>query len=124
MTELSANQKKAALLLAQGQKVVSVADALKVRRETVSQWRNNVPEFRALVGELRRQLWETAIARAVGMVDDALDAAHGIAKGEKGAKPAEQLAAARLILETAARVDAVELADRVAALEAQQGTED
>lgn len=119
MTELSANQKKAALLLAQGQKVVVVADALKVRRETVSQWRNNIPEFRALVGDLRRQLWEGAIARAIGMVDTALDTAEAIAKGEKNAKPAEQLAAARLILETAARVDAVELADRVAALESQ-----
>lgn len=119
MAELSANQKKAALLLAQGQKVVNVASALKVRRETVSQWRNQIPEFRALVAELRRELWEGAIARAVGMVDDALDAAHAIAKGEKGAKPAEQLAAARLIIESASRVDAAELADRVAALEAQ-----
>jgi hypothetical protein len=122
VTELSANQQKAALAIAQGRKVADAAKLVKVRRETVSEWKR-VPEFADLVTQLRRELWEAAIARAVGMVDTALDAAEAIAKGEKGAKPAEQLAAARLILDTAARVDAAELADRVAALEAQAEAE-
>ena len=122
MADLTANQKKACLALAQGRKVQDVAKDIGVRRETISEWKRKI-EFAALISELRREIWQAAIARAVGMVDDALDAAHAIALGREGAKPAEQLAAARLILESAARVDAADLADRVATLEAQAKAE-
>ena len=123
MADLTANQKKACLALAQGRKVQDVAKDIGVRRETISEWKRKL-EFAALISELRRELWQGAVSRAIAMVDDCIDAAHAIATGkDTTAKASDKLAAARIILDCAGKIDAIDLADRVAALEAQAQAE-
>lgn len=118
--ELTAAQTTAAIALAEGKKATAVAKAANVTRETIRRWRA-IPEFSELIATTRRQLWQTGITRAVAMVEDALDVARAIAVGEVAeAKVSDRLAACRLIIDTASRLDGVELESRIAALEARE----
>jgi hypothetical protein len=115
---LTEAQQKAAIALAQGKGVTGAAKAAKVSRDLIYDWRK-FPEFTALVSDTRRQLWEEAISQAVGMVSDALQVTRSIANGEVvEAKVSDRLAACKLILDVAAKLDNVELEARIAALEA------
>jgi hypothetical protein len=115
---LTPAQERAAVALAQGKSHAAIAKQAKVCRNTLYAWRQ-LPEFADLVTTTRRQLWEEAISQAVGMVGDALQVTRSIANGEVvEAKVSDRLAACKLLLDVASKLDAVELEARIAALEA------
>ena len=116
--QLTEAQQKAAIALAQGKGVTGAAKAAKVSRDLIYDWKK-IPEFADLVASTRRQLWEEAISQAVGMVGDALAVTRSIANGEVvEAKVSDRLAACKLLLDVASKLDAVELEARIAVLEA------
>ena len=118
--ELTAAQTTAAIALAEGKKAVAVAKAAKVTRETIRRW-SRIPEFAELIATTRRELWQAGISRAVAMVDDALEVARAIALGEDpAARPSDKLAACKVILDLAGKLDAMELEARITALEARE----
>jgi hypothetical protein len=115
---LTPAQERAAVALAQGKSHAAIAKQAKVCRNTLYEWRK-LPAFADLVATTRRQLWEEAISQAVGMVGDALQVTRSIANGEVvEAKVSDRLAACKLLLDVASKLDAVELEARIAALEA------
>ena len=120
---LTAAQQVAAIALAQGKKVTAIAKTAKVSTHTIYDWKQN-PEFAQLVASTRRDLWQAAISRAIAMVDDAMEVTRAIAVGEvTEARPSDRLAACRLILDVASKLDAMELESRIAALEAREARE-
>lgn len=117
---LSATQQTAAIALAQGKKVTAIAKTAKVSAHTIYDWKK-LPEFAELVTTTRRDLWQAGIARAVAMVEDALEVARAIALGDDpAARPSDKLAACKVILDMASRLDSVELEARITALEARE----
>lgn len=115
--DLTATQQHAAIALAQGKKIAAIAKAAKVSRDTIYDWKQ-IPSFAALVASTRRDLWQAAISRAIAMVDEAMEVTRSIALGEVAeARPSDRLAACKLILDVASKLDAMEIEARVAALE-------
>ncbi|XGB43243.1 MAG: hypothetical protein LVS60_05560 [Nodosilinea sp. LVE1205-7] len=118
--DLTATQQQAAISLAQGKKVAAIAKVAKVSRDTIYDWKQ-LPSFAALVASTRRDLWQAAISRAIAMVDEAMEVTRSIAIGEvTEARVSDRLAACKIILDVASKLDAVELESRIAALEARE----
>jgi len=117
---LSATQQTAAIALAQGKKVTAIAKTAKVSTHTIYDWKA-LPEFAALVASTRRDLWQAAISRAIAMVDEAMEVTRAIAIGEvTDARVSDRLAACKIILDVASKLDTMEIESRVAALEARE----
>lgn len=71
-TNLNETQHQAIVMLASGKTGAAVADALGVRKETVSRWRQ-LPEFRAGLNEVIEEVRESTRHRLTAMVEKALE---------------------------------------------------
>jgi transposase len=78
-TSLSAQQEAAVDQLAVGHTVTEVAKGVGVARQTVSEWVNRSPAFRAALNGRRQELWREAsdrlrnmLPKALGVIDDQL----------------------------------------------------
>lgn len=71
---LTPQQQAAADALAAGATITDAADAVGVTRQTVSEWANHHPGFRAEMNARRWELWNGATDRLRLMIPKALDA--------------------------------------------------
>lgn len=93
---LTISQQNAIELLLAGKSDAEVANAVGVERVTVCQWRNHHPDFRAVLNELRLQMWEASVSRlnslqsrSIQVVEEAIEkgdteVALGIIQALKG----------------------------------------
>jgi hypothetical protein len=98
-TTLSPQQEQAAVLLASGKRVGSVAKAVGVHRVTVWEW-SKTPEFQQHLNDLRRAAWRSARDR---MRSNTARAAQvlGTILSDSGARAQDRIAAARVVLAAA-----------------------
>ena len=89
---LTPQQELAVDLLASGRTVTEAAATVGVARQTVSEWLNRSPEFRAGLNERRQELWAATGDRLRGLLPDAVDALAGELRG------GSRLRAAALVL--------------------------
>jgi hypothetical protein len=71
--KLTPVQMQAVSLLAVGESITSVAEKLKVSRQTVSGWMNNDANFNEAIWLIQYELWNGEIRRVRAMTSKALD---------------------------------------------------
>ena len=105
----------AALALARGDTFDQAAEAAGVNRRTVYRWRKN-PRFAAKVRQIRDEMVSEAAGRLAATITAGINALVKLLDDEN---PAVRLRAATEIIDSTLRVrNAVDVADRIAALEA------
>lgn len=80
--QLSVKQERAIDLLAVGKTVTEVADEVGVTRQTVSEWRNQEPQFVAALNQRRSEMWEGGRERLRSLLDRAVMVLEEDLKGE------------------------------------------
>ena len=80
---LSPRQELAVDLLATGASVTAAAEACGASRQTLSQWLNGHPGFRAALNRRRQELWTEVADRARSLVPRALDVLSEELTGER-----------------------------------------
>lgn len=117
---LPPKQEAAALALAAGRTVMEAAKAAGAGERTVKTWLHDLPAFARRVAELRAEMTSRAVGRLADGMADAADTLGFLCR--KARSETVRLGAARALLELGVRVrEAVELEERVAALEATKG---
>lgn len=71
LPDLSHQQQKAAILLAEGKSITAVARELGMARETLSRWNSHHPVFMARVNQLKNDLLEELEDQAYGLISAA-----------------------------------------------------
>jgi hypothetical protein len=95
-SELNAKQTRALEGLLEGKTVTEVARTLRVRRQTVSEWRNRHPAFRAALEVAQVEKQEAMLARLGSVSAEAVDVLRELMKPEQG--PRVRLLAANAIV--------------------------
>src|SRR5262245_41281334 len=114
---LQPRQEAAALALACGCDLAEAARRSHAGKRTIKTWTATVPGFARRVGELRAEMTARALGRLADGMTDAADTLGFLCR--KGRSEQVRLGAARALLELGVRLrEAVELEQRVAALEA------
>ena len=94
---LSEAQRRAAILLSEGNTGRFVADSLGIHESTLSEWRNT-PEIKAAINALLKDAETAAANRLRQLATDALDTVEGV-MNSKTASDKDRLAAALAILD-------------------------
>lgn len=80
-TSLNSQKQKAALLIASGERLQNVAETVKVTPATISNWRK-LPEFRAQVNSIQRELLKTSVSKLTCMSVSAMDRVEALIKSD------------------------------------------
>ncbi len=115
--KLKAGQERAVLALLETPTIAAAAKQVGVDESTLRRWRGE-PEFGRALEEARREAFGAALLRIQGGIGKAVAALLGILEEEQ-AKPQERISAARILLDQAHRAEeALDVRQRLAALEA------
>ncbi len=113
----TARQEEAVLALLETPTIAAAAHKIGVNESTLRRWRAE-PEFQQALDETRREAYSEALHRMRASADKAVDALLKVLEDDDS-KPSEQISAARVVLSHAHRAeDALNVRQRLAALEA------
>ena len=89
--KLTSKQQQAVILLASGKTITAAAEAVKVSRQTVSEWLNHNSAFVAELNSYRQELWKAEVERLRSLIPKALDVLERELEGKNALKAASQI---------------------------------